>query len=153
MATLKELVSELKQSDLECRISIYTPSGLGVPCHFHITEIGRTVKSFVDCGGVKRETGDTTFQVWVADDTEHRMTVGKFLKIIESGKDLVNDEEQLVFEHDNNYTIGLYGVAMIQRLEHFFNIFLSPKRANCLAPDKCGIQPKNVTCCGSKGCC
>ena len=84
MATLKELVSDLKQSDLECRISIFTPSGLGVPCHFHITEIGRTVKSFVDCGGVKRETGDTTFQVWVADDTEHRMTVGKFLKIIDT---------------------------------------------------------------------
>jgi hypothetical protein len=153
MATLKDLVSDLKQSDSECRISIYTPSGLGVPCHFHITEIGRTTKIFVDCGGVKRETGDTTFQVWVADDTDHKMTVGKFLKIIESGNDLVNDEEELVFEYDNNYTIGLYGVAMIQRLESLFNIFLSQKRAACLAPDQCGIQPKTVTCCSNKGCC
>ena len=155
MATLKDLLADLKRTDPECRVAIYTPSGLSVPCHFHITEIGRTAKKFVDCGGTERETSDTTFQVWVAEDTDHKMTVGKFLKIIEAGSYLVDEEDQIIFEYDNNHTIGLYGVGMIQRLEHFFNIFLLQKRANCLAPDKCGVKPEQMpkTCCGNKGCC
>jgi hypothetical protein len=155
MATLKDLVYDLKKADPECRIAIYTPSGLSVPCHFHITEIGRTAKKFVDCGGVERETSDTTFQIWVAEDTDHKMTVGKFLNIIEAGSYLVDEEDQIVFEYDNNHTIGLYGISLIQQLEHFFNMFLVQKRANCLAPDKCGVKPEQMpkTCCGNKGCC
>ena len=82
------------------------------------------------------------------------MTVEKFLKIIEAGKHLVNDEDQIVFEYDNNHTIGLYGVGLIQKLEHFFNIYLVQKRAACLAPDRCGVvAPASKSCCGSKGCC
>jgi len=155
MATLKELLDELNQKDKDCRVAIYTPSGLSVPCHFHITEIGRTTKKFVDCGGVERVTSNTTFQIWVADDTDHKMSVGKFVNIIEAGKDLVNAEDQIVFEYDNNHTIGLYGVYLFQRLDHFFNIFLVQKRANCLAPDKCkvNVEPATKQCCGPKGCC
>ncbi len=153
MATLNDLLVDLKSSNSDCVVGIYTPSGSSVPSHFHITEIGRTTKKFVDCGGVERESSDTTFQVWVADDTEHKLTVGKLLQIIGAGINLVNADDQLVFEYDGGHTIGLYGVALIQRLESVLNIFLVQKRANCLAPDKCGIKPKAVTCCGSKGCC
>lgn len=153
MATLKDLSIRLNEQNHDCRVGIYTPSGLSVPCHFHITEIGCTSKKFVDCGGVKRETISTTFQIWVADDTDHKMTVGKFLEIIKAGKELVNEDDEIVFEYDNGYTIGLYDVGNIQNLEHFLNIFLVNKRANCLAPDKCGIKVQEISCCGSKGCC
>lgn len=153
MATLRDLLFDLKKADSECRVGIYTPSGLSVPCHFHITEIGKVTKSFVDCGGVKRETTNTTFQVWVADDYDHKLSVEKFIKIIEAGVDLVNKEDEIVIEFDNNYTIGLYGIQSVQILENFVNIYLSKIQANCLAPDKCGIKPKVASCCGSKGCC
>jgi len=153
MATLKDLLFDLKQADTNCLVSIYNPSGMSVPSHFHITEIGRTIKTFVDCGGYERENSNTTFQVWVADDVDHRMTVGKFLDIIAAGKNIINQDDEVIFEYDNNHTIGLYGVALIQRLEHFFNIFLMQKRTNCLAPDKCGVKSQSESCCGSKGCC
>lgn len=155
MATLEDLITDLKKSNPECKINVFTPSGLNVPSHFHITEIGKTSKKFIDCGGTERETSDTTFQIWVADDVDHSLTVGKLLDIIEAGKNLVDLREQIIFEYDNSHTIGLYGVGLIQRLEHFLNIFLVQKRANCLAPDKCGVKPEQMpkTCCGNTGCC
>ena len=153
MATLNDLLTALKRAKPESLVGIYTPSGVSVPCHFHITEIGQTIKNFVDCGGVKRQTTNTTFQVWVADDYDHKLTVEKLTKIINAGHDLINPEDEIVVEFDNKYTIGLYGVESTQILDEFVNIYLSKIKANCLAPDKCGIKPKTVTCCGSKGCC
>ena len=155
MATLTELLSELNQADSNLNVSIYTPSGLGVPSHFHITEIGRTTKNFVDCGGTKRTESNTSFQVWVANDVDHRVTVGKLVKIIESGIGLVDENDQIVFEYDNSHTINLYGIQKIQRLESAFNIFLSQMRTNCLAPDKCKVKPEQMPkkCCAGKGCC
>ena len=155
MATLTDLLSELNQADGNLSISIFTPSGLGIASHYHITEIGRTTKNFVDCGGTKRSDSHTSFQIWVANDTDHRVRVSKLVKIIESGLGLVDASDQVVFEYDNNHSIILYGIEKIQRLEYAFNIFLSKLRTNCLAPDKCNVAPEQMPkkCCGPKGCC
>jgi hypothetical protein len=152
MATIQDLLNDLNKINKDNQISIFQPSGLGVQPNFHITEIGKTTKNFVDCGGNKRTTTNTTLQIWVANDREHRLTVGKLIKIIEAGKDLVSDEDEIVFEYDNGYTLGLFGIELCQILDTVFNIFLSKRKAACLAPDQCGITAEN-NCCGNKGCC
>jgi hypothetical protein len=152
MATIQDLIRDLKNSNKDNHIAIFQPSGLAVQSNFHITEIGKTTKHFVDCGGDERKTTNTTLQIWVANDKDHRLTVGKLLKIIEAGNELVSDEDEIIFEYDNGYTLGLFGVELCQILDTVFNIFLSKRKAACLAPDQCGIKPQS-SCCGNKGCC
>ncbi len=153
MATVADLLFELKKVDGGLNISIFTPSGLSIPSHFHITEIGRTTKNFVDCGGTRRSDSHTSFQVWVANDKDHRLTVDKFIKIIEAGSDLVEEGDQAIFEYDSGHSISLYGIEMIQTLESIVNIFLSKTTTNCLAQDKCGINLNKIESCSGKGCC
>jgi hypothetical protein len=40
-----------------------------VPAHFHVTEVGRVHKDFIDCGGTVRSTTACVLQVWVARTT------------------------------------------------------------------------------------
>ena len=47
--------------------------GTIIPPYYHITEMGIKIKHFVDCGGTLRTKQCVTFQVWTADDFEHRV--------------------------------------------------------------------------------
>jgi|TARA_R110000823_G_scaffold206905_1_gene337644 hypothetical protein len=111
-----------------------------VPPYFHITEMGLKTKHFVDCGGTLRSEQNVTFQIWTADDFNHRLTPTKLLSIIDSALTLpyfqkLNGEIEMEYQ---NQTIGLYGVEHNGGLS--FNLL--PKKTNCLAPDKCGITPQ-----------
>lgn len=44
-----------------------------VPQHFHVTEVGLVTKHFIDCGGVERIEKVVNFQLWDANDFEHRL--------------------------------------------------------------------------------
>ena len=48
---------EIKESLLTIdKIDFQLPNGASIPSHFHITEIGKFSKHFIDCGGkVRRE--------------------------------------------------------------------------------------------------
>lgn len=45
---ISEIKSHLKKLD---KIAIQLPHGTLVPHHFHVTEIGKVKKHFIDCGG------------------------------------------------------------------------------------------------------
>ena len=69
-------LSELKSllathSDLFFRIAL--PDGNAVPVFFHVTEVGRVQKIFLDCGGKLRESITCQLQVWVGEDYDHRI--------------------------------------------------------------------------------
>jgi hypothetical protein len=49
------------------------PTGEFVPSHFHVTEVGRVQKSFIDCGGTRREAASCVLQLWTAHDVDHRL--------------------------------------------------------------------------------
>ena len=49
--TLTEIKSILKNLDT---ISLKLPDGSLVPSHFHVTEVGKSSKHFIDCGGTLR---------------------------------------------------------------------------------------------------
>lgn len=58
------------------------PSGVKVPAHFHITEVGQINKKFIDCGGTVRAEKVINFQLWEDGDFDHRLGAKKLLDII-----------------------------------------------------------------------
>ncbi len=48
-------------------------NGTFVPEHFHVTEVGVVTKHFIDCGGTMRNEKVANFQLWDANDFEHRL--------------------------------------------------------------------------------
>ena len=63
-------------------VNFKLPNGTFVPEHFHITEVGQITKHFIDCGGMERKEKVANFQLWNANDTEHRLKPQKLINII-----------------------------------------------------------------------
>lgn len=150
---LKELKDSLQQPG---EIAFVLPSGEYVPPHFHVTEVGKSSKLYVDCGGTVRAEEVITFQLWSANDYEHRIQPQKILQIIEIAEDtlgLENLEVEIEYQRD---TIGRYGLSIDKD-----RFLLTPTRTDCLAKDKCGIAEQvegldsepSSDCCPDSGCC
>ena len=102
--------------------------------HFHITEVGLLTKNFMDCGGTVREEKVINFQIWTADDFEHRLKPHKLLEIIALSQKLLGTEDLEIEVEFQSDTIGKYG------LDFKNNYFLlTPKFTDCLAKDNCGL--------------
>lgn len=115
-------------------LSFKLPDGSSVPAHFHLTEIGKQSRHFIDCGGTVRREEKANFQLWVANDFNHRLTPEKLLNIIKSGESLLGlNDEEIEIEYQSD-TIGIY------KLDWTGNHFeLKPTFTDCLALDSCGI--------------
>lgn len=148
------------------KMAFQLPNGELVPSHFHVTEVGKITKNYIDCGGTLRNEEKVSFQLWNANDYDHRLHPEKLVHIIElSEKSLgINDAEvEVEFQGANTietYTLDFDGT----------NFLLVNKFTDCLAKDNCGIPEgkqkvdlssltaKEVTqeqsCCSpSSGCC
>ena len=68
-------------------------NGTFVPEHFHVTEVGMVTKNFIDCGGVIRTEKTVNFQLWNADDFEHRLKPTKLLNIIALSEEKLGIED------------------------------------------------------------
>jgi hypothetical protein len=120
-------------------LTFIQPNGMIVPLHFHITEVGLTTKNFIDCGGTIREEKVVNFQLWEANDFDHRLTAEKLIGIIEVFEKVLNiGDFEIEVEYQTN-TIGRYGLEVDGS-----NFILSNKTTNCLAQDKCGIPPQKI---------
>lgn len=149
-------LSEIKQilTTLD-HVEFQLEDGSFVPEHFHVTEVGQINKHFIDCGGVTRTENTVNFQLWNADDYEHRLKPGKLLHIIElSEKTLHIGDHEIEVEYQSG-TIGKYGLAFNGK--HFL---LTAKTTACLAEDACGIpsrptvvESKSNACTPGSGCC
>ena len=85
-------------------------NGTFVPEHFHVTEVGVVTKNFIDCGGVIRNEKAVNFQLWDANDFEHRLKPNKLLNIIQLSEDKLNIEDlEIEVEYQSN-TIGKYNL-------------------------------------------
>jgi len=116
------------------RIGFALPDGSLMPCHFHVTEVGKITKEFIDCGGTVRQESVVNFQLYSADDYDHRLHPEKLLHIIElSERKLGLDDIDIEVEYQGD-TIGNFGLEFGG--EHFA---LTTKQTDCLAKDKCGI--------------
>lgn len=131
---LSQVKSILGQLDT---MAFMLPNGDLVPEHFHVTEIGKITKHFIDCGGKIRNEEVVNFQLWNADDYNHRLHPGKLIHIIELSESVLNIEDLEVEVEYQGQTIEKFA------LEFDGDYFLlAPKNTDCLARDKCGIAPK-----------
>ncbi len=120
-------------------LHVMLPNGEFVPDHFHITEIGRVHKEFVDCGGTRREATSCVLQVWVANDTHHRLNSAKLSQIMKVASGLVRDDMPLVVEYGSE-TVATYPVGGVEVTPKGLLLVLGAKPTACLAPDKCGVE-------------
>lgn len=131
-------LSQFKQYlDKVSQLNFVQPNGNFVPRHFHITEAGLTTKYFIDCGGTVRTEKSISFQVWTANDFEHRIEPQKLKNIIAIAEPLFGNEDLDVEIEYQTETISRFG------LDFDGNKFLlTKKQTDCLAKDQCGITPE-----------
>lgn len=114
-------------------------NGNAVPEHFHVTEVGVITKNFIDCGGTIRNEKVANFQLWDANDFEHRLKPKKLLDIIALSEKVLGMEDLEIEVEYQAETIGKYDLA--------FNgetFVLKNKQTNCLVQDKCGIPSEKI---------
>ena len=120
-------------------VNFTLPSGEYVPEHFHVTEVGLVTKHFIDCGGVERTEKVVNFQLWEANDFEHRLKPQKLNNIIAlSEKKLGIEDLEIEVEYQSD-TIGKYGLGFNGK-----DFQLIPKTTACLAQDACGIPSQQL---------
>jgi hypothetical protein len=142
-------------------INFRLPSGAYVPEHFHVTEIGHVTKHFIDCGGTERIEKVANFQLFDANDFDHRLKPQKLLKIITLSEDKLGIGDLEIEVEYQSETISKYGLHYNGK-----DFQLVPKHTACLASDACGIPPAkqkvqlaeiqttNQSCCApGSGCC
>lgn len=87
LSEIKEILPSLENVEFQLE------NGTFVPEHFHVTEVGQIIKKFIDCGGVIRSERVVNFQLWNADDYEHRLKPGKLLHIIQLSEEKLGIED------------------------------------------------------------
>jgi hypothetical protein len=120
-------------------VNFQLPSGELVPAHFHVTEVGEVTKHFIDCGGTVRHEKVANFQLWEANDYDHRLKPQKLKNIISlSERTLGLGDLDVEVEYQSS-TIGKYDLDFDGQ-----NFLLVNKFTNCLAQDKCGIPAEKL---------
>lgn len=158
----------MKLSDIKSKLNLLEtiafqlPDGSLVPDHFHVTEVGKVTKNFIDCGGTVRKEEVANFQLWEADDYDHRLHPEKLVHIIELSEKILDMDDDLEIEVEyQGATIGKYGLDFDGK-----NFLLTTKLTDCLAKDQCGLptdKPKiklselekqtSNSCAPGSGCC
>lgn len=150
LSTFKSALDQSPALDL----AILLPNGNNLPAHFHITEVGRTEKNFVDCGGKTRHLAFASLQVWVADDVDHRLPAGKLAAIIDKAASLLGEDDPEMQVECQEGTIGLFSVETSEIQNGSLVFALANKQTACLALEVCVPDSKEEeSCCGSNSSC
>lgn len=129
-------------------------NGQEIAAHFHITEVGEITRKFIDCGGTLRENSKINFQLYVADDVDHRLSPTKLLAIIRKSEGVLNLED---LEIEVEYQSGSIGKFNLETDGESF--VLTNTYTDCLAKETCGItepvaiQNQAEPCCSGSNCC
>jgi hypothetical protein len=131
--------NDLLANNPDVAVCVMLPNGEFVPDHFHITEVGRVHKQFIDCGGTRRESLSCVLQIWVANDTDHRLDSTKLGKITKAAAAIVEDDLPLVVEYGSD-TVATYPLGDVEVTPKGLLLVLGNKPTACLAMDKCGVE-------------
>jgi hypothetical protein len=148
--TIGELRTHLQRLG-EAPLHIMLPTGEFVPSHFHVTEVGRVQKDFIDCGGTVRSSVTCLLQLWVADDVEHRLHAGKLASILTMAQKLLGSEEWPVELEYEGEAVSQYPLADVEMTPAGGLLTLARKHTDCLAKDRCGV-PANAGAAAGAGC-
>lgn len=128
---LSDVKNKLNQLDT---IAFQLPNGELVPNHFHVTEVGKITKHFIDCGGTVRKEEVANFQLWDANDYDHRLHPEKLLNIIELSQKVLDLGDLEIEVEYQGETIGKFGLEFEGK-----NFLLTTKQTDCLAKENCGV--------------
>ena len=155
LSEIKAILPTLENVDFQLE------NGTFVPEHFHVTEVGTVTKHFIDCGGTIRNEKVVNFQLWNADDFEHRLKPAKLLNIIRLSEEKLGIEDDEIEVEYQDTTIGKFDLEFNGK-----NFVLKNKTTACLAQDACGIpvekqkvnlselSTRQTSCCTpNSGCC
>jgi hypothetical protein len=154
LSDIKNHVSQLET------IAFELPNGELVPSHFHVTEVGKVTKHFIDCGGTERKESVVNFQLWEDKDYDHRLHPEKLARIIALSERVLGIEDLEIEVEYQGTTIGKYGLDF-----NGTNFLLTTKVTDCLAKDNCGIPSEKAkvklseitsgtnSCAPNSGCC
>jgi hypothetical protein len=115
-------------------VNFKLPNESFVPEHFHVTEVGLITKNFIDCGGTVRKETVVNFQLWDANDFEHRLKPQKLIHIIELSEKVLGIEDFEIEVEYQDKTIGKYDLGFNGKDFELLN-----KKTACLAQEQCGI--------------
>ena len=133
-------LSKVKQIlDSADSVNFQLENGTQVPEHFHVTEVGVITKHFIDCGGTVRNEKVANFQLWNANDTDHRLKPKKLLDIIALSEKVLEMEDLEIEVEYQAETIGKYELDFNGK-----DFILHNKQTNCLAQDSCGIPAEKL---------
>ena len=131
-------------------ITVIWPDGEPIEAHFHVTEVGRVQRDFVDCGGTVRQSVTCLLQSWVGDDVDHRITGGKLLKAFIHAEPILRGEDLPVeFEYDACNVVQLKVLSAVVESNRLV-IQLGQKQTDCLAKELCIPSSCTTT---AAGCC
>ena len=137
-------ITELKKLLLEHQektVRFILPTGSKVPPHAHVTEVAQIDKRFIDCGGTARTDSICRLQTWYADDTEHRLTADKLLKILGKSREIIQDESlEVEIEHEAPF-ISQFPIESAEATGESLVFHLGVKHTDCLAKDRCLPPP------------
>lgn len=115
-------------------VTFQLPNGTFVPEHFHVTEVGLITKNFIDCGGTVRKETVVNFQLWEANDYDHRLKPQKLTNIINLSEKVLGIEDHEVEVEYQGETIGKFNIDFNGETFVLIN-----KKTACLAQDQCGV--------------
>lgn len=148
----KALLTQHADKSFQLRL----PGGDEVPVSFHITEVGRVTKTFLDCGGQHRQTDTCQLQAWVGEDGDHRIASSKLLGIFRKAAFLLPNESIPVEIEYEAEVISQYPIARAEITDSAVILHLTTKHTDCLAKELCGLPTTGKAaaegCCGP-GCC
>jgi hypothetical protein len=150
--SLDQLVAAL-QSFPKGTVCWRLPNGQAVAPHYHLTEVARVQKDFIDCGGVRRHQVSCMLQLWVATDTQHRLETAKYLRILQSAMPLFESTAIPVEVEYEDQVFSQYTLSTIECRGDQMEIRLASKHTGCLAPDRCGVPLVVLGGCSGPGCC
>lgn len=153
LSQIKEILATVEA------VNFKLPNGTSVPEHFHVTEVGLITKNFIDCGGTVRNETVVNFQLWNANDFEHRLKPQKLMNIIQLSEKVLGIQDYEIEVEYQDTTIGKYDLDF-----NGTDFVLVNKQTACLAQDQCGIpqeKPKvrlsdmnnETSCCTPNGGC
>lgn len=133
---LHQLIASL-DSKPSGEIQIVLPNQECVPAHYHITEVGRVQKDFIDCGGKVRSSTSCVLQVWVATDLDHRLEASKLANILRKAQPLLKSTDLPVEVEYEQGVISQYPLESIESTERGLVFQLGTKHTACLAMELC----------------
>lgn len=133
----------------EAAVRFQLPSGQLIPDHFHVTEVGRVDKDFIDCGGTRRKASSCLLQTWTADDVEHRLAASKLARILKLASPVLGSDDLPIEVEYGPKVAAQYIVGDVVSSSQAVTFVLNGKQTDCLAKDQCGVGG----CSPSSGCC